>query len=489
MVGAGLVLGSAACEGPTVGAPAAPGAAVASSTTVTTVTTGTGTTAATSGPPTSGPPTASLTPVPDPADGGDGASDLVRDLAAGVQATVVGTVPAATAPWLALLQPGAVRRRAEVVVDRMRSMGVGDLSLRSVVPVPTAAGTTGVDHDTSTVRASFTYRFTGIDVADRTFTLDLTVRRPATPSPSATTGVSGPGQAPGTTVTTVTAHARSSGEVVGWSPSDRPQPWDLDGVVATRTGGSLVVAPAGPTLTDLAGRVAPALGAVSSVWRDSAPAVVVLPARDGDAARLLGRGGLETSADAQGGPLRDVAAVTDGPSNPGVGAGADRVVVVPSVWAGLTSAGRDVVLTHELTHVVVRRTTTASVPLWLSEGFAELVAYRRAGLPDRVGVTPALTGDDGGRVTALPADRDFDPSSGDLPKAYARSLAVVRAAAAGPRGLDGVVRLYRAVAGGHDLDAALVSELSTTPEQLVTDADARLRALAGPADPASTPSR
>ncbi len=425
--------------------------------------------------------------------GADRAAEVVRELADGLAITVTGRAPVTEAPWLALLKTGAVRRRAAVVAERMRAMGVGDLTLRTTSS-SSARGSQdggrqnggGERNGARAVSATFSYRFTGIDVADRSFTLDLTVKDEQASTATSAGSMAGTGSA-----STNGTPDGSSAEVTGWSTSDRPQPWDLDGVVATRTGGSLVVAPPGELLTDLASRVAPALRAVSSVWAGSVPAVVVLPARDADAARLLGReqtAGTEASADA----LRDVAAVTDGPTTPGAGAGADRVVVVPGAWSGLTSAGRDVVLTHELTHVVVRRTTTGAVPLWLSEGFAELVAYRRAALPERVGVLAALGGDDGdggddgGHITGLPADRDFDPSTGHLPRAYARSLAVVRAAAAGPRGLDGVVRLYRAVAAGRDLDAALASELSTTRERLVTAADDRLRSLTAAGDPAAS---
>ena len=66
------------------------------------------------------------------------------------------------------------------------------------------------------------------------------------------------------------------------------------------------------------------------MWGRAEPAVWVAPGSDADAARLLGR----AAAD-----LTGVAAVTDGPLETGEPAGADRIVVVPQPWAGLSGAG------------------------------------------------------------------------------------------------------------------------------------------------------
>jgi hypothetical protein len=217
---------------------------------------------------------------------------------------------------------------------------------------------------------------------------------------------------------------------------------------------------------------------VAAVWGEARPAVWVVPATDADAARLLGR-----SAD----DLAGVAAATDGPLIPGEHAGADRMVLVPGAWSSLRPDGRDVVMTHELTHVTVRAVTTRSVPVWLSEGFAELVAYQPIHLPEATVVAPALDRvRSSGLPQTLPADTDFDPGTHALPAAYGLSLLALRTLA-DRYGTPAVVRLYRAAAGGLVLptsqlddreaavDDALGSVMASTRSALLQAWQARIR--------------
>jgi len=85
----------------------------------------------------------------------------------------------------------------------------------------------------------------------------------------------------------------------------------------------------------------------------------------------------------------------------------DGVFVNPAAYASLSPAGRQVVMTHEVTHVATRG---VAVPGWLAEGFAEQVANADGAIPleaaaqelaaaVRAGNVPeALTG---GAVTAV----------------------------------------------------------------------------------------
>jgi hypothetical protein len=57
-----------------------------------------------------------------------------------------------------------------------------------------------------------------------------------------------------------------------------------------------------------------------------------------------------------------------------------RVVIHPDLWARTSAPGRQVVLTHELTHVALGQGAWAQSPRWVVEGSAELTAYRRTGL-------------------------------------------------------------------------------------------------------------
>ncbi len=224
-------------------------------------------------------------------------------------------------------------------------------------------------------------------------------------------------------------------------PADRPEVWDLPGMQVARTG-SVVVAGNQPVgnLARLAAEAEVAQQQVARAVRAPAtPALIVLPSTSADAADLLGH--------ADAGVLRQVAATTDGPRSPGRAAMADRVVVNPDGLARLTGTGRHVVLAHELTHVTMRATTGHDVPMWLSEGFAEWVAYQdqEAGattvarqLLDTVAVS--------GPPAALPSAADFDPVSGDVAAAYQASwLAVSRIAR--QRGPERLLAFYRDVAG------------------------------------------
>lgn len=395
-----------------------------------------------------------------------GAADVAPEAWAGARARAVQALAERRAAaagdgdraaWLADLAAGDPRLRAAqtAVLGRMVAMRVGDVAVAAVrersAPVPAPRGTR-VDWD---VRVTSTYRLEGFDTAPRTFDLDLTVRAdPADPA-----GVT----------------------VVASRPADRPQPWDLAGLVVRRTDRALVLAVGSAGRVAEVQRRAVAAGArVAAVWGRSRPAVWVAPATDADAARLLGR---------QVDDLEGVAAATDGPIVAGRPAGADRIVVVPGPWDSLRPAGRDVVMTHELTHATVRSSTTRPVPLWLSEGFAELVGYRAVDLPEATVVAPAL---DAARADGLPqdlpADSAFDPSTGRLPVAYGESLLVLRTLA-DRYGTAAVVRFYRAAAGGLAVpadvvgdpdavaDRALRAELETDRATLVRSWQARLRAL------------
>ena len=384
-----------------------------------------------------------------------------------LRARVSGQGDGSRARWLAPLVGPSLRRQQGQVFDRMRSMGVTRLRLVSVTE--RSQGTATTSTLTSTVRSSgplsspgqararFAYRLSGFDTADRTFEVDLTLRLPS--------------------------DAGGQPRVLAWTPHDRPQPWDLPHLTVSRSVSNLVLAGAPEVGADLLARAEAAQGQVSAVWGHSRPAVWVAPTTDAEAALLLGRDPADPAA------WREVAAVTDGPLHAGRPAGADRIVVVPGAWRSLLGRGRDVVATHELTHVVVRGSTTGPVPLWLSEGFAEFVAYRTLQLPERDIVRPALeAARSNGLPNDLPTGSEFDPGAGGVPAAYGRSLLVARTLA-DRHGLAALVRFYRAVAepsersrsdGGDErdvVDPALVTALHTNRATLVRDWRARIERL------------
>ncbi|MFJ4919304.1 hypothetical protein [Streptomyces sp. NPDC088725] len=188
---------------------------------------------------------------------------------------------------------------------------------------------------------------------------------------------------------------------------------------------------------------------------------------------LLVPGSLQAMAGLLGAPAANytgIAAVTTGETGKKGAAPADRVIVNPDAYTALGDFGRHIVLTHETTHVATRTATSAATPAWLSEGFADWVAYRDSGrtagqiAPElqravRRGELPA----------ALPTDEDFafgsDPDS--LARAYEGGW-LACALIAERYGQKRLTDFYRTVgaAGQRDgaVEKAMHDVLSTTPD-------------------------
>ena len=77
------------------------------------------------------------------------------------------------------------------------------------------------------------------------------------------------------------------------------------------------------------------------------------------------------------------------------------------------------VITHELTHVATGATRGGRVPMWLSEGFADYVGYRDAGIPVRTAAAELAAEVRAGILPArLPGPGDFAPGAPRLAQAY-----------------------------------------------------------------------
>lgn len=251
-------------------------------------------------------------------------------------------------------------------------------------------------------------------------------------------------------------------------PSEKgtEQLWEQGRILAVRGERSLVlgVGWSAAALREYAGLADRAVPAVTEAWgEDWARRVVVLvPESLEEMAGLLG---------ARASGYRGIAAVTTGEAGGSVKAPADRIIVNPDAYAVLGDFGRQVVLTHETTHVATRAHTNAATPLWLSEGYADWVGYRGTGR-----TAPELATElqravaEGQLPAALPEDADFGFSgdSGRLAQAYQGGWLACRMIA------DhwGEVRLdefYRAV-GEHGkragaVEGALKEVLGTTAEE------------------------
>ncbi|WP_460460451.1 hypothetical protein, partial [Angustibacter peucedani] len=225
-----------------------------------------------------------------------------------------------------------------------------------------------------------------------------------------------------------------------------PQPWDLGRVRVARGDRVLVIGTASPSTLGLYAEAGDrAVARVSEVWGRawSRHAVLVAPRTQAEFGQLLLR-----SKDG----LSQVAAVTTGDlggesTDATTGrAGNDRVVINPGAFARLGATGRRVVLTHEMTHVAVRQSTATSVPIWLSEGFADFVGYRGTGVTRRVGAGDLLAQVRAGHAPrTLPTTADFDPTRTTIAPSYSASW-LACSLIADTYGTSKLVALYRRAA-------------------------------------------
>jgi hypothetical protein len=219
------------------------------------------------------------------------------------------------------------------------------------------------------------------------------------------------------------------------------QIWDLPGLRILRGSSGIVVGNAPEARMREYSTIADAaVGRVSGVWGTdwNSHVVILTPATNEQFAKLLLR------ASDKG--LDQVAAITQGVIESGRRAQGDRVVINPKAFTALQPVGRRVVITHELTHVAARSSTTEPVPIWLTEGMADYVGYSGLDLSrDRVASELLALVRAGKGPTELPTDVDFDPSRSKIAPSYSESwLAVCHLVDL--YGQAKVVAFYRAVA-------------------------------------------
>ena len=208
---------------------------------------------------------------------------------------------------------------------------------------------------------------------------------------------------------------------------------------------------------------------VDEVWTEewSRAPVIILPRDQQDMATLIG-------SDGKG--LGQIAAVTTGSFESGLSRG-DRVVINPDAWNTLGDLGRQVVITHEMTHVAARSSSVQTVPIWLSEGFADYVAYRATPVPTSI-VASDIFDDvrDGDVPKQLPDDADFDAARGEVASSYEGAWLACRMIA-DRFGETRLVRFYRAMSDseGSGWPLELADELGMTQQELVRDWKAYLR--------------
>jgi hypothetical protein len=265
---------------------------------------------------------------------------------------------------------------------------------------------------------------------------------------------------------------------------DSPEIWDAGRLTVVRGRRSLVIgnhpAAAGTaaqdatqddtqddTLREIARRLDAAVPAVTGVvgtdWHRTAVALV--PADQRQAAELIGGGqgmdkiaALATTTDttAPGGTPGGTGGSPGGPpggspgGSPGGGApagrrgGEDRIVIAPGTFARLSALGRDVVLTHELTHVATGGARDGRTPIWLIEGLADYVGYKSVRVTVRSAARELRGEVSRGRLPdRLPGRADFGAESDRLAQTYEEAWLACRLVAERYGEAD-LLRLYRA---------------------------------------------
>lgn len=225
------------------------------------------------------------------------------------------------------------------------------------------------------------------------------------------------------------------------------QLWDLPGLRVLGGRSAIVIGNAPEArMRDYQAIAESAVRRVTGVWGKewNAHLVIVTPSTTTEFAGLVSR-----SAD-EG--LDQVAAITQGEIDPGRTAQGDRVVINPKSFTALDRHGRQVVITHELTHVATRSSTTWPVPVWLSEGIADYVGYSGINLSRAHIASELLTLVRQGKgPKGLPTADDFDPAKTKIATSYSASwLAVSRLVDI--YGQAKVVSFYRVISGGQTVD-------------------------------------
>ncbi|MEU3735856.1 hypothetical protein AB0E78_02100 [Streptomyces sp. NPDC032198] len=271
--------------------------------------------------------------------------------------------------------------------------------------------------------------------------------------------------------------------------SERPakkatqQLWDQGPVTSVRGAHSLVLGIRRgdrdeTTLREYAELADRAVPLVRDAWRGKWPerVVVMVPGSLDGMAGLLG-------APASG--YRGIAAVTTGETGGSGEAPADRIIVNPEAYGVLGDFGKQVVLTHEATHVATRARTSPATPLWLSEGFADWVGYRGTGRTATQAAPELRRAAQREQLPGTLPDDDafgFSGDAGKLAQAYEGSWLACRMIA-DQWGEKELTEFYEAV-GAHKkrpgaLEDALREVLDTTPEEFTARWRTYLRAELG----------
>jgi hypothetical protein len=342
------------------------------------------------------------------------------------------------AAWRSTLDPehpGFVRRQMQV--------------FRNLRHVPFASWDYDFDADRALRPSKRTLRYGAQTYAPSSFTLEYRLRgfdRRATSLP----------QYPTFVLRSTGWYLTSFDDFRGRGDRSSTDLWDYGPVLVVRTSKVLVLGhPASQgLLAGIAAEVAADIPRVTAVWGHHWPerAVVLVPATQRELGRVVD----------DYGDLDNIAAVATAEVQTGSGKPdpvGNRIGINPANWPKLSLLGRRIVLTHELTHVATRATTSAATPTWLAEGFADYIGYLDSGLPTAFVAQDLGTAVREGRAPRhLPTPNSFDGANVRLSLAYEGAWMACRFIAQ-QWGQAALVHLYAAVARSH-LDPATAVDLA-----------------------------
>ncbi|YAL84455.1 hypothetical protein ACMYYO_06500 [Dermacoccaceae bacterium W4C1] len=259
--------------------------------------------------------------------------------------------------------------------------------------------------------------------------------------------------------------ATSSVALAGCSGDARSEPSGTAAPTRTASAAPTVHGGSATQRAQVLGLLSTGLKQVGSLWgTQAAPGLVVLIASSAtDFADLTGR-----QAD-------QVPAVT---------LSSTRLVLAPQLWQRTDARGRQVVMTHELTHVVLGQAGWTRAPRWIVEGSAEYTAYRPTGLM-LAQVAPNLVRQvrAGNPPAGPPSDAALTPGAGSSSDAMSQAYGLAYAWCAFLVSLGGLsqfsafVRAAGRQAGGAS-SAAFVKAYGGEPASLSSDYRSWLRSWA-----------
>jgi hypothetical protein len=246
--------------------------------------------------------------------------------------------------------------------------------------------------------------------------------------------------------------------------------WFTEALSVRRSRDTLVLAGSPAVARSLEDQVRTAVTVVRRTlprWHE--PLVVEAPDSDAD---------FRTATSMSRPASRTIAAVTNTTDGSSLDDVPVHVFLNPSVFGPLGPEGRQIVLSHEATHVALGA-ATATMPLWLSEGMADYVALVGNPLPATVlAAQIRRLVRDQGPPKALPGSAEFAGSNRDIGAWYEAAWLAVRLIAE-THGRRALLDFYARAEADGDTRAAFEQVLGTTEQQFRRAWQARLVELAG----------